>query len=642
METNDRKAEADARSRQSFLFSSSRVFMAPGEEPPPRPDLQMSLIVQSKAAQHRSNGDEAMGTSQYEKAVVCFSKAINLQPEQARLHESQAEAYLQLCDFQSAAACYKRAGMLAPGRYDARLAFVYFLQGHCLFDRGLFLEALQAFSRAVQLKPGCRTYEVKSLSCLAAAGHATDGLKLVTDWMLLDGPTSDLYLLRARLYQLLRQMTRCHEDVRCALALAPHSPQAASLLLQLQDAAERHRREAVDAALSGRLPDALSRANMALENCPRDARLYLFRGFLYRRLKDFTAAIEDLVQAVELSEEEEEEKKKEKEVRGQTEAGEQQEEGQEERGSMEQEAQLQLVLTYNDFAVECFSRGLYAEATLLLNRAVQEERGRAGLYLNRGDCFFRQGEWCFALADYQQAQEMLHPGDPAARLRLAVLHSTLGAACFQDGCFQEAVDLFSLALLCDASSARYYEFRSKAFRKLANPEAARRDLVCTLVLDPGGDELPAMLMDLFPGLTAEDVLSSSTGQAVRAQLMENIKTCSAAFDQQSLSEDLLKMTLTNQNTGRRPADPSEVGRELKLCVSQEETQIILRNCFQPSTTPRPRDLHHTPAAPAAPAAAAVASVAPPAAAVASIAPAAPVTPVEQDQSTFTHSETDLL
>lgn len=28
------------------------------------------------------NGNEAMGTSQYEKAVICFSKAITLQPQQ--------------------------------------------------------------------------------------------------------------------------------------------------------------------------------------------------------------------------------------------------------------------------------------------------------------------------------------------------------------------------------------------------------------------------------------------------------------------------------------------------------------------------------------------------------------------------------
>lgn len=51
---------------------------------------------------------------------------------------------------------------------------------------------------------------------------------------------------------------------------------------------------------------------------------------------------------------------------------------------LQEEATFQLVLTYNDFAVQCFIRGLYAEATLLLNKAIEEEKGQAGLYLNRG------------------------------------------------------------------------------------------------------------------------------------------------------------------------------------------------------------------------------------------------------------------
>ncbi len=82
---------------------------------------------------------------------------------------------------------------------------------------------------------------------------------------------------------------------------------------------------------------------------------------------------------MELNEEEEEEEG-EKEVRGQAEARDEEDE----RGSIQEEVQFQLVLTYNDFAVQCFSRGLYAEATLLLNKAIEEEKGQAGLYLNRG------------------------------------------------------------------------------------------------------------------------------------------------------------------------------------------------------------------------------------------------------------------
>ncbi|KAK5931937.1 hypothetical protein CgunFtcFv8_003685 [Champsocephalus gunnari] len=564
--------EARRKSSLKKCFGSSAIFLDPGEKRPQRLDLQASLIIQSKAAEHYINGKEAMGKSQFEKAVNCFSKAITLQPEQTRLHESQAEAYLQLCDFQSAAACYKQASLLEPGAFRDRLAFIFYLQGQCLFDQGLFLEALEAFSKAAELKPGCRAYQVRSLACLSAVGQHSDCLKLVSGWMLSEGPTADLYILRARLHKRLKQTTPYYRDVKSALALDPQSPAAGAMLLQLQGASAQARQEAVDRSLSGHLPEACCMINIALENCPEDAHLYLFRGIVYRRLKDFTASLEDLVQAVELCKEEEEEE----EVGGEAAAAERKDA----RGSVEEEVRFQLVLTYNDFAVECFSRGLFAEATLLLNKAIEEEKGQAGLYLNRGDCFFKQGDWCFALADYQQAEDMMGPDDPAARLRLAVLHNTLGSFCFQNGCYQEAVEMFSLAIQDNPTAGHYYESRSKASRKILNLKGAREDFVCMLILDPNNEEVPPMLMNLFPGYSESDVLSSPAGQRIRGQLMDTIQGCSSPSDQQQLSEQLLTMTLTNENTASLSKDPPEAGKELKLSVDQQETQITVKNLLQ--------------------------------------------------------------
>ncbi|XP_056231829.1 tetratricopeptide repeat protein 16-like [Seriola aureovittata] len=624
----------EARRKSSFkqLFGSSKIFLAPGEKRPYRPDLQGSLIIQSRAAEHYTNGKEAMGKFQYEKAVICFSRAITLQPEQTQLYVSQAEAYLQLCDFQSAAACYKKAWLLEPGAFRDRLAFIYYLQGQCLFDRRLFLEALEAFTKAAEVKPGCRVYAVRSLACLTAAGHLTDCLQLVNDWMVSDGPTSDLYILRARLHQQLHQVSQCYRDVTSALALNPSCPAAGALLQQLQRAGEQARQKSVDRAVSGELPEALCMINIALENCPRDARLYLFRGILYRRLKDFTAAIEDLIQAVELNDggEGEERGEAEKGVKGQAEAA---RDKRDERGSFEEQVEFQLVLTYNDFAVQCFSRAQYAEATLLLNKAIEEEKSQAGLYLNRGDCFFKQGDWCYALVDYQQAEEMMRPGDPAVRLRLAVLHNTLGSFCFQDcffkqgdwcyalvdyqqaeemmrpgdpavrlrlavlhntlgsfcfqgGHFQEAADMFSLAVQYDPSAAQYYEKRSKAFRKLQNLKGARQDLICVLILDPTNEELPPMLMSLFPGCSVSDVLSSPGGQAVRDQLMDTIQTCTSCSEPQRLSEKLQQMTLTNQSTASQSEAPPEAGEELKLCMNQQEMEIMVKSLLQVPSRPQ--------------------------------------------------------
>ena len=47
-------------------------------------------------------------------------------------------------------------------------------------------------------------------------------------------------------------------------------------------------------------------------------------------------------------------------------------------------ASRQLVLTYNDFAMECFRQRHFNEAVVLLNKAIKEEKTERGLYLNRG------------------------------------------------------------------------------------------------------------------------------------------------------------------------------------------------------------------------------------------------------------------
>ncbi|XP_025752652.1 tetratricopeptide repeat protein 16 isoform X10 [Oreochromis niloticus] len=535
--------EAKRKSTLKRLFGSSKIFLHT-EKSCQRPDLQGSLIIQSKAAEHYTNGEEAMGKSQYERAVTCFSKAITLKPQQVQLYVSQAEAYLQLCDFQSAAACYKQAWLLEPGAFRDRLAFIYYLQGQCLFDQGFFVDALEAFSKAAEVKPGCRAHKVRSLACLTASGHHTDCLKLVNDWMASEGPTSDLYILRARLHKELNKTSVCYHDVRLALALNPTCPMAGALQLQLREASEQARQRAVDKALCGELPEALCMINIALANSPEDARLYLFRGTLYRRMKNFIPAIEDIIQAVELSGEEEKE------------------------GPQEIRSQ------------KCFCKGLYAEATLLLNKAIEEEKGQAGLYLNRGDCFFKQSYWYYALADYRQAEEMMQPNDPAVRLRLAVIYNTLGSLCFQDGRFQEAVSMFSLAIQHNPASSRYYESRSKAFRKLLNLSGARQDFICMLILDPTHEEVAPMLMSLFPGCRVSDVLSSPKGQAIRAQLMETMQECSSSSDPQRLSEKLCNMTLTNESAASQSKEPSEEGKELELCVNKEDMQITVRSLLQ--------------------------------------------------------------
>lgn len=99
----------------------------------------------------------------FEKAITHFNKAINLQPKVIQFYTYRGEAFLHLCDFQSAILNYKKACVLDPDNTEFynRLAFIYYFQGQCLFDQKLFPEALEAFSRAAEMRPEVVGYHTR-------------------------------------------------------------------------------------------------------------------------------------------------------------------------------------------------------------------------------------------------------------------------------------------------------------------------------------------------------------------------------------------------------------------------------------------------------------------------------------------------
>ncbi|XP_060763912.1 tetratricopeptide repeat protein 16 [Neoarius graeffei] len=524
---------------QKLFGSNSQIFQTSEFKQDRR--LHGDRIIKDKANTHYQAGMEAVDQLEFERAVTCFTKAITLQQEQTQFFGARAEAYLQLCDFKSAALDYKHVCYLEPQNKAPfhRLAFIYYLQGQSYCDQGMFFEALESFAKAVELKPGFRPYHMRSLACLTALSRYSDALRLVTNWLESDSPSADLFTLRARLRHQLNQTMLCYYDLKAALRLNPSCPEARALLEIMEQGAECSHQQAVTKAVEGKLSDALGKITTALELNPENAQYYLFRGILYRRLKDFTAAIEDLMLAVEFSDDG---------------AKHPERENPEESKALEQDVHIQLVLAYNDFAVHCFTQGFYSEATMLLTKAIHEQRDESGLFINRGDCFFRQKEWLFALADYQQAEE-LDPQNPSIWFRLAVIHNTLGLHSYENLNFQEAADKFSVAIKYNPGAAQYYGNRAKALSRMQCMEQAKQDAVCALVLHPVNDELVPLLLRLFPGCSLSDVISSDTAQTVKVQLMDRIQTWKrAGFPVSRLSKKLERMVLRHDTDSQSETD----------------------------------------------------------------------------------------
>ncbi|XP_020730578.2 tetratricopeptide repeat protein 16 isoform X3 [Odocoileus virginianus] len=426
-------------------------------------------------------------------AVLFFSRALHLDPQLVEFYALRAEAYIQLCDFSSAAQNLRKACYSHPENNDylERLALVLYLKGQCLFEQCAFLDALTVFSQASELQPEKVCFRYRCLACLLALKKHRECLSFVTKEVKQGTTNADVYILRARLYNFFQKPNLCYQDLHSALLLDPKHPQAKVLLRVMVGQAQQARQDAGVLAVQGKLQHALHCINCAIENNPLDPSFFVFRGTLYRRLQDFDLAVEDFLKALDMMSEHQEE--------------------------LVQQAQRQLLLAYNDFAVRCYLQGAYQESVLLLSKALKDEQQEKGLYINRGDCFFQLGNLTFAEADYQQALA-LSPKDEGAHLRMGLLQEKLGFCEHRSRQFQKAENHFSIAIQHNPRKPQYYLYRARSRQLMQNIFGARQDVATVLLLDPKQPKLLPMMTNLFPGMSVEEVLSSQVANLARLQL----------------------------------------------------------------------------------------------------------------------------
>ncbi|XP_037653247.1 tetratricopeptide repeat protein 16 [Choloepus didactylus] len=478
-----------------LIFGTSQVFQG-FEEPQPKPK---GLTVPLKVREYYFQGQRSLEREDWETAVLFCSRVLHLDPHLVDFYALRAEAYIQLCDFSSAAQNLRRAHSFEPEntKYLERLTLVLYLQGQCLFEQCAYVDALNVFLQASELQPKKSCFRYRCMACLLALERHQDCLLLIAKELKQCSTNSDIYILRARLYNVLQKPSLCYRDLHSALLLEPKHPQAKVLLKMMVNQSQKARQDAGVLAVQGHLQQALQRINCAIENNPLDPSLFLFRGTMYRRLRKFDGAVEDFLKTLDMAPESQED--------------------------VVQQAQRQLLLAYNDFAVHCYTQGAYQESVLLLNQALKDEQREKGLYINRGDCFFQLGNLAFAEADYQQALA-LSPHDQGATLRMGLLQEKMGTCEQRRRQFQKAENHFSVAIQHNPQKAQYYLHRAKSRQMLQNFFGARQDLATVLILDPKQPKLTLLMNNLFPGMSVEDVLDSQVARLARLQLERAVES----------------------------------------------------------------------------------------------------------------------
>ncbi|XP_078406106.1 tetratricopeptide repeat protein 16-like isoform X2 [Cetorhinus maximus] len=437
---------------------------------------------------------ELLNLGKLEEAVISFSKAIVLNPQMKEFYLKRAEAYLCIGDFQSSIVNYRKASTLDPSDGDilSQIAHTLYIQGQCLFEMKLYMDALLVFVQASEMQPENQHYHMRSVEVLIALGRLEDSVQLISNQLENVKSNPELYILRARLHDYFSQIANCHQDVSSALALDPTNREALSLLATLVNRAEEAKARAVNKSLVGNLKGALDNINEAIDNNPNEADYYVFRGTLYRRVKNFDAAIDDYLFVLDII-------------------------SNAEQSDTRLETQRQLLLTYNDFAVHCYHKGFIEEAILLLNLSIKGEKQQKGLYINRGDCFLKQCNLDFALLDYEQALE-LDPDDWRIRIRVAAINNKKGLMEHQNGNYQQAERQFTSAIESNPHVSQYYLHRAKTRAVLQYETGSQEDAIMSLLLDIRNKEVIPLLTHLFPGKSREEILASKVLESARAKL----------------------------------------------------------------------------------------------------------------------------
>lgn len=152
----------------------------------------------------------------YEKSLLKLDKAFTFSLQDINYYVLKADCFIQLCDFKSAiltinkllSTIFINLDENSPNYKEIqetlyeKIAFCYYMIGQTNFDSHLYMDALDAFNKASEIRPDSLIFKVKSISCLFSMNRLAESLILIDkiiDENELCKKNSNLYVLRAKL-----------------------------------------------------------------------------------------------------------------------------------------------------------------------------------------------------------------------------------------------------------------------------------------------------------------------------------------------------------------------------------------------------------------------------------------------------------
>ncbi len=245
--------------------------------PTPAPEIQ--------AADYHHRATIYLNMGEYDKAILEYNKALELDPAYIPAYYDRGLAYAQRQQHAEAIADFSKALALNPQHADPRLAGAYYNRGLVYARQSAFAEAIVDYDQALSLHPedplifnsrGNVHYNTK------------DYARAIADYdqaIQLDATYADAYLNRGLAHAALEEYQRAIADYNQALALNPESAIAYNYRGQAYARLQQYAR-------------ALEDYTQAITLDPNYAVAYNNRGLCYVRMGNHTQAIAEYRLAV--------------------------------------------------------------------------------------------------------------------------------------------------------------------------------------------------------------------------------------------------------------------------------------------------------------------------------------------------------
>jgi tetratricopeptide (TPR) repeat protein len=467
-----RTTETDQRSQaQATVEAAADDYMRQGLTYSEQGDYAQAIADFTKAIELDPNNATAYfnrGLAQVnlgdpEQAIADFTKAIELDPDHALAYNNRGDVYYKAGDYAQAIADFTKAIELDPND-----AIAYFHRGSVYDEQNNYEEAIADFTKAIELKHdplswpyfnrGTVYYEQNDYE--EAIADYTKAIELDYD------PLSRPYFNRGNAYYKLGDYEQAIADFTKVIELDPGDALAynnrGDAYYELGD----YEQAIVDYSNTGNAyrdlgdySQAIVHYTEAIELDPNDATAYFHRGFAYYERGDYEEAIADFTKAIELKHD-------------------------------------PLSWPYFNRGNAYYKLGDYEQAIADFTTTTKLAPEEAKPYNNRGRAYYELGDYEEAVADFTKAIELdpnyakaydnrgnayLEQGDVEGAandyVRQGLIYAELGD-------YGQAITAYTKAIEVAPGYARAYNNRGNAYRKLGDYEQAIADYAEAIELDP--------------------------------------------------------------------------------------------------------------------------------------------------------------